>query len=145
MDYRQFFEELKYCYLSRGLSFDYDFEKSVSKGCNSAAKHTQSLHVLNKKSLKESGIKNYLYSNSDSKVRNRISEDFKKILDSEKMWSTKYFYAPRLFYSVGDMVYGLAWELALKIGKLPDALHSRMVFSLDGHRATRMYIKEFGV
>lgn len=142
MDYRQFFDELKACYLSHGLAFEYDFDKSVSKGCKSS-KWPKFHQVLSKNISKGLGNKNYAYSNSKGS-QNYQDHASKNSMKFEKIVAKNCFFFPR-FSSVGDMVYYLAWELALKVGRLPDALHARMIFSLDGHRAVRNYIKKFGV
>lgn len=140
MDYRQFFEELKSCYESNGLPFEYDFKRSVAKvQANNLNLLNMPPYCYSKQTIKSSN------KSAKSKFRFNLYDDFIKAMKPESLNAREYFFVPRLFYGVEDMVYSLAWELSCKIGRLPDALHARMVFSLDGHRAIRRYIKEHGV
>lgn len=144
MDHRQFFEELKACYRLHGLPFPYDFEKSVAKHCRSniiSITH----HALAKNVSKGHESKKWAYSKSAASRQNSYKERFYKSLELEKILAKNQFSSPRFFFSVEGMVYTLAWELSCAIGRLPDALHARMVFSLDGHSAIRRYIEKHGV
>lgn len=146
MDYRQFFDDLKECYSSRGFPFDYDFDKSVSKSCNSLGKSLGPLASFFSKQLsRRLKSENFVYSNKGKDFRANYSGDFKIPMWKDHVFPKQYFFVPRLFYGVEDMVYSLAWELSCRIGRLPDALHARMVFSLDSHRAIRRYIEKHGV
>jgi hypothetical protein len=50
----------------------------------------------------------------------------------------------QVFSNLPDMLYLLALELSQKIGRLPDALHARMVLTTDQNPSVKAYIRQFG-
>lgn len=145
MDYEQFFMELKECYSSHGLEFNYDFDSSVVKSWKNH------FNKWGRILMSKYGLKNprpfvfdkYSTGPDIKKSWNALQDKYAHASSAIK--SSIYALRPRVFFGVADMVYTLAWELSCEIGRLPDSLHARMVLSTDDHRARRNYIENHGV
>lgn len=49
----------------------------------------------------------------------------------------------KVFQTIAEAVYYLAWELASVIGRLPDHIHARMVLSTDKSPFLKKYVENF--
>lgn len=131
MDCRTFFEELGQSYVDNGLDFPYSYEGFYFGDFGRAKAQPKSAHPHPPPNKKKYDLYSRLF-------------DGKAV---EYKW-----YSPpidhkqkdRLFKNPTDMVYTLAWELSQRIGRLPAALHARMVIGGDDHPCVRRYIAEWG-
>lgn len=140
MDYHQFFLELRDCYASHGLEFGHDFESSVIKSWTHIPNKWMQPPFHNNMSKPP-----FCYSDKPPSPGNWAALRDKYAGASSSTKASLYALRPRVFFSAADMVYTLAWDLSREIGRLPDALHARMVLSTDDHRARRTYIESHGV
>lgn len=144
MDAAAFFEDLRRCYSENGLPFDYDMEKSVStKNLNFSCKSFSYAAAGKKNQAAGTGsLRDCFKEYSKSKFLENIVKDapmMTKNFASNEV--SKWGGIPRIFSSAEDMLYTLAWELSLVIGRLPDAVHARMILSVDHHHARLAYVE----
>lgn len=142
MDCAAFFEEIRREFVSRGLEFRYSPERFVYGDLFKVAPSYQA----NKNKFVSLGVNNK--SKKDLSAASKCSGDY-EIWDNCISKSQPYVIVRddqdvEMFFDLLDMVYRLALKLAKKIGRLPDALHARMVLSSDDHPSVKRYIERYG-
>jgi hypothetical protein len=137
IDYEQFFFELRDLYLANGLEFNHEL-KDVKRNISSS-RHVGILKdvALDKDLLGEEKFPKDSLKPTNKKIpfQNGIKIDNNKLFN-KAMW--------RFYKSFEEFVYSTAYELAEKIGRLPDAMHSRMILSTDDSPARKNYVLKFG-
>ena len=134
IDYEQFFFELRDLYLANGLEFRHelnDVKQSIS-----CSRHVGILTdiKLDKDLFGEEKLPKDSFKPTN-KFQNGIKIDNNKLFN-KAMW--------RFCKSFEEFVYSKAYELAEKIGRLPDAMHSRMILSTDDSPSLKKYVMQFG-
>lgn len=134
-EYQVFFEELKACYKSHGLLMNARFlspgtPNPTGSYLGGSIKSKNSGHFSNKtphlaKFGPPCSYKNSAMNNKKTALKGKKSD-------------------LRVFSNLPDMLYLLALELSQKIGRLPDALHARMVLTTDQNPSVKAYIRQFG-
>ncbi len=142
MDYMVFFKELKSEFERRGLGFRY--QPDIFAYGNPFGKFKKSVKL---------GAKNNLFfvdKVSDKNKSDMCSNLSKWIPFKNGCHANPFSHSPEIddykieiFFGLPDMVYRIALNLAKKIGRLPDALHARMIFSTDEHAAVKTYIRRY--
>jgi len=139
IDYEQFFFELRDLYLANGLEFNH--ELSDVKRSISSSRHVGILTdlTLDKELVAKEGeeifAESFKPNNKKMPFHNGIKIDNNKLFN-KAMW--------KFYKSFEEFVYSLAYELAEKIGKLPDAMHSRMILSICNSPSRKKYVLKFG-
>lgn len=131
MDYGEFFKELKACHMEHGIPFGYEFSGPV-KNANICPGFVNS--IKNKSCYSRKACSKKFSYKSNRKLATTLNKNL--------LWNLKSSMAFSSFPS--DLVYGIAWRLSERIGRLPDNLHNRMVLSIDGHPAIARYIEKHG-
>jgi len=116
IDYKEFFEELKECYEKHSIEFNYDLRAVRFKN--------------------EENISNKVYSYDEKYNKNDYWIKKTAITNPPPI--------KRIFQNFESMVYHIALNLAEKIGRLPDHLHSRMILSIDNDEYLKTYVRKFG-
>lgn len=124
MDHRTFFEELRECHLENGLPFGYELSGPIVKSIYYGFLSATNKYCYSGKSASPATNKNLA----------TTAIPAKNLSNGSGKWHS--FQA--------DIVYAIAWRLSERIGRLPDPLHNRMVFSIDGHPAVARYIRKHG-
>jgi hypothetical protein len=134
IDYEQFFFELRDLYLANGLEFNHelnDVKRSISSSLHVGVLTDLTLD----KDLGKEIFKSFKPNNKKMPFRDGIKIDNNKFFDKAK-W--------KFYKSFEEFIYSMAYELAEKIGKLPDAMHSRMILSICDSPSRKKYVLKFG-
>jgi hypothetical protein len=134
IDYKGFFEELKECYEKHLIEFNYDLRAVRFKD--------------------EENISNKVYSKAKT-TTNQVSNQPKQSEQYDEKYNKNDYWIKkpaitnpppikRIFRNFENMVYYIALNLAEKIGRLPDHLHSRMILSIDNDEYLKTYVRKFG-
>jgi hypothetical protein len=136
MDYENFFNELRECYIAHGLEFRHEWPLRA----NLMIKNATNCYSLNKKKLKTNKMpKNWNIWTDSKQLRNSsLVPSAHKINNNAPSICNFSFKEDR------REVYNIALNLARKIGRLPDNLHSRMLLTADQHPSILAYLDEFG-
>lgn len=144
MDCRTFFEELGRAYAESGLEFPYSYEgfyygrlprNKIVPGQFFAQSSHKNLSAKPKDASFFSKALSHPWCYAVSNDKAKAPWYAKSIEEIQKA---------RCFADPSDMVYTLAWELSQSVGRLPEAIHARMVFSADDHPCVRKYISMWG-
>ena len=140
IDYEQFFFELRDLYLKNGLEFKH--ELSDVKRSISSSRHVGVLAraafvggFVPELTLDKEIFKSFKPNNKKILARNGIEINNNKLFDKAK-W--------KFYKSFEEFIFAMAYELAEKIGKLPDAMHSRMILSICDSPSRKKYVLKFG-
>lgn len=127
MDHHQFLKELEEAYSDRGLELSYSRNKDQ--------------YILEEPAL---GIK------KKGNIKKTFSWNKNPVMvgggwltgtaSSDNPASFNF----RVFGNIREFVYHLALRLSRRIGRLPDALHARMIMSTDDDRSLKEYVRKHG-
>lgn len=142
MDCAAFFEEIRREFVSRGLEFRYSPERLVYGDLFKVAPS----YKANKNNFVSLGVNKKSNKNLSATSKCSGGSEFWNdcISKSQPYVMVRDDQDVEMFFDLTDMVYRLALKLAKKIGRLPDALHARMVLSSDDHPSVKRYIERYG-
>jgi hypothetical protein len=127
MDYREFLNELESACSAAGVDFEYFNGGSASPINN---------YILREKiNLPNPPTKTYTWNRSEVNIKNEWikTENYNNKRENFKV-----------FQCLADLVYFLALSLSRKIGRLPEALHARMMMSTDDNANRKEYVRNHG-
>lgn len=127
MDYREFLKELESACTSAGVDFEYFNGGSASPINNYLFREKINLPLPPKTST---------WSGAEVKIKNGWSKT--ESYDNNKHENFK------IFQCLADLVYFIALNLSKKIGRLPEALHVRMMMSTDDNAHRKEYVRNHG-
>ena len=124
MDYDQFLKELRAVYSENGFEMEY-------ASYNGRYSVKQETYIPKKKEQTFTWNKNPM----------NISNDWMgKSYNNNKNYDKSF----KMFESIAEVVYYFAFRLSSLIGKLPEALHVRMVMSTDDNWHRKEYVRIHG-
>lgn len=139
MDYERFFDELIAEYARHNIKLRYKLSKNNLKFETEGLSKPISLYVMDGHWEVDGNIANLEVKEGAS---GWVSVDYFEPYGVDKNYKNENHL--KFFTNTPDVLYCLAYELGLEVGRLCDSLHARMILSTDKNGWLRKYVKRFG-